>query len=288
MAEHPRQWRQSGKSRRKCGGPRPQGSFSFATCTLALALGLSAGPDSPAEAKFLDNSVRAWDRSGLKTVRPPAPGAKRFAPQRAPARAPRPRLEVDWFWEAVSPARSAAAAGRWHAALELMRTRRREHGAFYDPGDLDRIGRDWRSVVAAESRRRNLSEALVLAVIAVESAGRAKARSPKGAQGLMQLIPATARRFGVANAYDPAQNVRGGTAYLDWLIDRFGGDVILALAGYNAGEGAVDRHGGVPPYAETRAYVVKVLDALVAAEGLCATPPAGPRAACGWSGGRGS
>jgi len=176
MAKNPRQWPQSGKSGRKCGKKGPLRSFSFATCTMALALGLSAAPDSAAQAKFLDNSVRAWDRSGLKTVRPPAPGAKRFAPGRAPARAPRPRLEVDWFWEAVSPARSAAAAGRWDDALDLLRARRREHGAFYDPGDLDRIGRDWRGVVSAEARRRNLSEALVLAVIAVESAGRAKAQ----------------------------------------------------------------------------------------------------------------
>ena len=93
------------------------------------------------------------------------------------------------------------------------------------------------------------------AVILAESAGRQWATSPKGAMGLMQLLPATARRFGVADPFDPAQNVAGGTRYLRWLLDRFGGDVTLALAGYNAGEGAVERHGGVPPYRETRNYV---------------------------------
>ncbi len=127
-----------------------------------------------------------------------------------------------------------------------------------------------------------MSEVLLLAVIAVESAGRARAVSPKGAKGLMQLIPATARRFGVADSFDPAQTILGGAAYLDWLLERFGGDAILALAGYNAGEGAIERHKGVPPYNETRDYVVKVFDALAAAKDLCRTPADTPRRTCGW------
>ena len=102
---------------------------------------------------------------------------------------------------------------------------------------------------------------LVLAVMAVESAGRADAVSRAGAAGLMQLMPATAARFGVSDRLAPAESIRGGVAYLDWLMGRFGGDPILALAAYNAGEGAVDDNGGVPPYSETRAYVPKVLAA---------------------------
>src|SRR5690606_8467899 len=99
---------------------------------------------------------------------------------------------------------------------------------------------------------------LVLAVLRTESNFDPLARSPKNAQGLMQLIPATAERFAVRNAFDPVDNLRGGIRYLRWLLSYFQGDVTLALAGYNAGEGAVDRARGVPPYRETRAYVQRI------------------------------
>jgi len=88
------------------------------------------------------------------------------------------------------------------------------------------------------------------------------ALSPKNAQGLMQLIPDTARRFNVRNLTDPAQNIRGGMAYLRWLLAYFEGDLVLALAAYNAGERAVERYRGVPPYAETRQYVRRIQAAL--------------------------
>lgn len=100
---------------------------------------------------------------------------------------------------------------------------------------------------------------LVLAVIAAESNFDAQAVSPKQAQGLMQVLPATGARFGVVRLGDPAQNIRAGMAYLRWLLAYFEGDVALALAGYNAGEKAVDRYLGVPPYAETRLYVRKII-----------------------------
>ena len=117
---------------------------------------------------------------------------------------------------------------------------------------------EYRPEIARAAMEHGVDEALVRAVIHAESAYRANARSHKGAQGLMQLIPATATRFGVTDAYDPAQNIAGGVQYLAWLLNRFNGDTRLATAGYNAGEGAVDRHGGVPPYAETQVYVERV------------------------------
>ena len=114
-------------------------------------------------------------------------------------------------------------------------------------------------MVRTMAPKYNLDPNLVLAVVEAESGFNPKAVSPKNAQGLMQLIPATAERFGVQDVWDAEQNLRGGMAYLRWLLDRFEGDVKLALAGYNAGEGAVERHGGVPPYEETRPYVKRIM-----------------------------
>lgn len=101
---------------------------------------------------------------------------------------------------------------------------------------------------------------LARAIIQAESAFNYKARSRAGALGLMQLMPATAERFGVVDPFDPRQNISGGTKYLRWLLDYYKGDVTRTVAAYNAGEGAVDRHKGVPPFRETRAYVPRVLD----------------------------
>jgi soluble lytic murein transglycosylase-like protein len=104
--------------------------------------------------------------------------------------------------------------------------------------------------------------ALIKSVIANESSFNANAQSPVGAQGLMQLMPETAAALGVKNSFDPAQNVAGGTRYLRSLLDRFKGDTRLAVAAYNAGPGAVEKYGDVPPYAETQSYVKNVLGSL--------------------------
>jgi hypothetical protein len=103
-----------------------------------------------------------------------------------------------------------------------------------------------------------ISPQFALAIIRAESNFDPNARSPKNAQGLMQLIPETSARFNVKKPFDPAQNIRGGLAYLRWLLAYFRGNVTLVAAAYNAGEGTVERYGGVPPYAETRAYVQRI------------------------------
>jgi soluble lytic murein transglycosylase-like protein len=110
------------------------------------------------------------------------------------------------------------------------------------------------------AREEGLDPMLTLEIMRVESGFNRLARSPKGAMGLMQMIPATALRFGVTNPYDPSQAIRGGCRYLKFLSERYGGRLELAVAAYNAGEGAVDRYGGrIPPYQETREYVAAVM-----------------------------
>ncbi len=108
------------------------------------------------------------------------------------------------------------------------------------------------------AREHGVEDSLVHSVILAESNYNPRAVSPKGALGVMQLIPETARRFGVWNAFDPKQNIEGGVRYLKFLLDYYKGNYPKVIAAYNAGEGAVDRYNGIPPYAETRAYVYRV------------------------------
>jgi hypothetical protein len=134
--------------------------------------------------------------------------------------------------------------------------REEESDPFADlPPEKQKIAR----MVTALAPAYTVSPRLALAVIAVESNFDPKAQSPKDARGLMQLIPDTAVRFRVRNSFDIRDNLRGGLAYLGWLLSYYQGEVALAAAAYNAGEAAVDRYRGIPPYAETRNYVQRVL-----------------------------
>ncbi|WP_172296462.1 lytic transglycosylase domain-containing protein [Pseudoruegeria sp. HB172150] len=234
----------------------------------------TAGAEPPPFAEFT-----------FKRVKPPAPGTTnriniQIEPQPEPPK-PEPEAEAEpkppvegayaWYWDKVRPEMSEAGPGRLESALNELTK---------GPGvptprlaSMQAIAQAYGRDILAATVGTKVSPALVLAVIGIESSGRSNAVSPKGATGLMQLIPDTAARFGVTNSTDPAQNIKGGVAYLDWLMGEFGNDPILVLAGYNAGEGAVWKHSGVPPYDETRAYVPKVLAAWTVARGLCMTPP---------------
>ena len=141
-----------------------------------------------------------------------------------------------------------ATLKKWHAPKSVQSKTLARRRSTYEP------------LIAASAHRYRLSPELLHAVIRAESAYNPSAISSAGARGLMQLMPGTAARYGVSDTFDPAQNVRGGAAYLRDLLDMFDQDLRLAVAGYNAGEGAVMKHGRqIPPYAETQAYVRKVL-----------------------------
>lgn len=124
---------------------------------------------------------------------------------------------------------------------------------------LPRTHRAHARLVQRLAPRFKVDARLALAIVRAESNFDSGARSPRNAMGLMQLIPDTAERFGVRDPFDPEQNVRGGLAYLRWLIARYDGDIVRVAGAYNAGEGAVDRYGGVPPFAETEEYVRRIL-----------------------------
>lgn len=198
---------------------------------------------------------------------PPPPGATRD--------------QADWFWGALSPRLADGRDTRMQDAMALLRNHPLGTARLTpDTGFMRRLAQKYGADIQNGTRNKRVSPAFVLAVIGVESAGNPKAVSSAGATGLMQLIPATAKRFGVREATDPSQNIAGGAAYLDWLLSEFGQDPLLALAGYNAGENAVKQYGGIPPYAETRNYVPKVVAAWQVARNLCKTPPDHVRQGC--------
>ncbi|MFY0690658.1 MAG: lytic transglycosylase domain-containing protein [Paracoccaceae bacterium] len=210
-------------------------------------------------------------------IRPSDQKVARAAPVKPPQ--PQPVIEetdeeMAWFWNVISPAMDTPVYGRFSEAVAHVANA--PEASVLPPPRLDELGRIAASHgtdILIETLGKRISPALVLAVIAVESGGRVSVESHKGARGLMQLIPDTAERFGVTDASDPVQNIKGGVTYLEWLLEEFDGDILLALAGYNAGEGAVRKYGGVPPFDETRAYIPKILAAWRVSRTLCKTPP---------------
>ncbi len=179
----------------------------------------------------------------------------------------------EWYWGLVSPA-LGARDGRFTKAISAL-SQGPQGKSVSAPrlSHLQQIAERHGAQILAATIGTEVSPALVLAVIATESGGRADAVSKAGAVGLMQLIPATAERFKVSDSRDPIQNIKGGVAYLDWLMKEFDRDPLMVIAAYNAGENAVKKNGGVPPFAETRGYVPKVLAAWEVARGLCLSRP---------------
>lgn len=178
-------------------------------------------------------SVEAGDEMMLLTLQ----GGGRIA-------VPRGRV-VDW----------TELGARRSGALE---TRLEAKGGGAEPWRV--AAGEYAELIGEAASRHRIDPALLTALAQVESAFDPLAISPKGASGLLQLMPATAERFGVRDVFDVSENVDAGARYLAWLLERYAGRTDLALAGYNAGEAAVDRHGGIPPYRETRNYVSLVLE----------------------------
>lgn len=245
---------------------------------MAVILPLEVSITAPSLAAGLSGTNGAF-----KVVRPPNRNARKRLtiqinrPDQRSVVTPRKRTRHDWFWEDAKTARSAADPAR---APGLAKT---AAGRIVGPAHhkvISRVAASYNAELSAAAARAGVSEALLAAVVAAESAGDPRAVSPAGAQGLAQLMPGTAKRFGVADPFNPAEALRGSADYLSFLLNLFDEDVLLALAGYNAGEGAVSRHNGVPPFAETRDYVPIVLGYYDIALSLCAARPAGHRDRC--------
>ncbi|MGB9887082.1 MAG: lytic transglycosylase domain-containing protein [Moorellales bacterium] len=171
---------------------------------------------------------------------------------------------VALLWPEMSRfAQEASEAEKKRAELAARIRRAREWAAWRAGARFgEALSREEAERLVREAARRaGVDPALAAAVALVESNFDARAVSPKGAVGLMQLMPEAAEDTGVSDPFSPAENARGGTEYLRRMLDRFGGDLVLALAAYNAGPGAVEKHGGIPPFPETQEYVRKVLEA---------------------------
>ncbi len=253
--------------------------FVIGLCVSALA------------APALAEAPKPFPEFSAKRIKPPSRGSKkRITVQIEPSQTPvyakpseaaspntpsaSPAARYGWFWETVSPKLGDSGPGRLEPALIRLDNPPVGQGVSGPRlQSMQDIAHKYGVDILRATIGTRVSPALALAVIAVESGGQADAVSRTGAQGLMQLMPATAGKFGVTDSFDPADNIAGGVRFLDVLMARFDGDPIMVLAGYNAGETAIADHDGVPPFAETRDYVPKVLAAFQVAKGMCLTPP---------------
>ena len=248
-------------------------------CAAFLAATLGAAPvgadDPPAFKEFSAKRVKppsAGTKKRITVQIDPAEQVVALTPKaKEPDAKPR-RSRVDWFWNDISPDIADSGPGRLD---EAMRALARAEAPVPVPRlqQMQALAQAQGIDILKATIGTDVSPALVLAVMMVESGGKVDAKSGAVAEGLMQLMPATADRFGVGDSFEPAQNIAGGVKYLNWLMGHFDRDPVLVLAGYNAGEGAVRKHQGVPPYSETRDYVPKVLATFQLARGLCLTPP---------------
>lgn len=249
---------------------------TFATLSLILSLCLVADPGPASAQGFGKNRA-----GGIKVVKPPARGARKrltiHGVQQATPPGTKRSSRHTWFWQEASTEIGDANADRFASLAAVAATR---IGGASQRAVVKEIAETFRTEISTAARSAKISEALLIAVVAAESRGKAGAVSPAGAQGLAQLMPGTAKRFNVSDPFDPAQNLRGSASYLSILLNMFSQDTLLALAGYNAGENAVLRHGGIPPFAETRDYVPIVLSYWHAAQQLCLSAPSGPRTPC--------
>lgn len=250
-------------------GEAPQPFPEFAAKRIKVPGAATAIPANPQRPR-ITVQIDPVEQAALLAARPPMQKATAEADDDDAA----PKAaggSYDWFWNEVSPALTGAGPGRLAQAMRALQNSDKVSAPRLQT--LQEIAQAQGAPILRSTVGTSVSPALVLAVIAVESAGRSDAISGAGAAGLMQLMPDTATRFGVIDRLAADQSIAGGVKYLDWLMKEFDNDPILALAGYNAGEGAVKTHKGVPPYAETRDYVPKVLAAWKVASGLCRTPP---------------
>ncbi len=195
---------------------------------------------SPPRSAIRHSVLVYWSRTEKRWIPVPAPSPWAMRAARSAA------AEVTQYIAArPSTAQSAASSNPNY--------RQAARGRAVTAAELDKV-------IEEAARRNSVDPNLVRAIIKVESNFNPAAVSRKGALGLMQLMPDTARRLGVSDAFDPAQNVEAGTRHLRNLLNSYHGDVTLSLAAYNAGSGAVDRNNGVPPYSETRDYVKRITD----------------------------